>query len=72
MILDDFIEFFGICFVKFFSNYGYDRIIKVSGRYFRDFLDGIDNLYEYMWFVYLKFMLLIFFCLEEISIGLLL
>lgn len=61
MTPDDFIEFFGTCFVKFFSNYGYDRIIKVSGRYFRDFLDGIDNLHEHMRFAYPKLMSPTFF-----------
>lgn len=72
MTPDDFIEFFGTCFVKFFSNYGYDRIIKVSGRYFRDFLDGIDNLHEHMRFAYPKLMSPTFFCSEETSTGLLL
>jgi len=72
MTSDDFIEFFGACFVKFFSNYGYDRIIQVSGRYFRDFLDGIDNLHEHMRFAYPKLMSPTFFCSEETSTGLLL
>lgn len=54
MISDDFMEFFGFCFVKFFSYYGYDCVIWVSGWYLWDFVIGIDNLYEYMWFGYLK------------------
>ena len=69
---DDFIQFFGVCFVKFFSNYGYDRIIKVSGRHFRDFLSGIDNLHEHMRFGYPKLMSPSFYCTEETSAGLLL
>lgn len=52
MMSDDFMQFFGSCFVKFFSYYGYDCIICVSGWYLWDFLIGIDNLYEYMWFGY--------------------
>lgn len=72
MTPDDFIQFFGVCFVKFFSNYGYDRIIKVSGRYFRDFLSGIDNLHEHMRFAYPKLMSPTFYCSEETSSGLLL
>ena len=72
MTSEDFIQFFGTCFVKFFSNYGYDRIIKVSGRYFRDFLSGIDNLHEHMRFAYPKLMSPSFFCSEETSTGLLL
>ena len=72
MASEDFIEFFGTCFVKFFSNYGYDRIIRVSGRHFRDFLSGIDNLHEHMRFAYPKLMSPTFFCSEETSTGLLL
>ena len=69
---DDFIQFFGVCFVKFFSNYGYDRIIRLSGRSFRDFLDGIDNLHEHMRFAYPKLQSPTFYCSEETSTGLLL
>lgn len=72
MTSDDFIQFFGTCFVKFFSNYGYDRFIQVSGRHFRDFLSGIDNLHEHMRFAYPKLMSPSFFCSEETSTGLLL
>lgn len=72
MTRDDFIQFFGVCFVKFFSNYGYDRIIKVSGRHFRDFLSGIDNVHEHMRFGYPKLMSPSFYCAEETSAGLLL
>lgn len=72
MTPDDFIQFFGACFVKFFSNYGYDNIIKVSGRHFRDFLSGIDNLHEHMRFAYPKLMSPSFYCSEETSSGLVL
>ena len=72
MTAEDFIQFFGICFVKFFSNYGYDRIIRVSGRHFRDFLSGIDNLHEHMRFAYPKILSPTFYCTEETSSGLLL
>ncbi|XP_057656008.1 soluble guanylate cyclase 89Db-like [Diorhabda carinulata] len=44
--LDDSMMFFGRCFVRFFSNYGYDVIIKATGRYFADFLSNIDNLHS--------------------------
>ena len=72
MTSEDFIQFFGVCFVKFFSNYGYDRIIRVSGRHFRDFLRGIDNLHEHMRFAYPKLMSPSFYCSEETTSGLLL
>lgn len=37
---------FGKCFVQFFSSYGYDSIVRASGRRYIDFLNGIDNLHE--------------------------
>ncbi|CAH1787649.1 unnamed protein product [Owenia fusiformis] len=49
---EGFIEYFGKCFVEFCSQYGYDKILRVSGRHFRDFLHGIDNLHETMRFSY--------------------
>lgn len=70
MVSDDFMQYFGACFVKFFSHYGYDRIIRVSGRYLRDFLIGIDNLHEHMRFGYPKMSSPSFFCEEETSSGL--
>lgn len=72
MTSEDFIQFFGTCFVKFFSNYGYDRFIQISGRHFSDFLRGIDNLHEHMRFAYPKLMSPSFYCSEEASTGLLL
>ncbi|PFX18582.1 Soluble guanylate cyclase 88E [Stylophora pistillata] len=70
MTSDDFMQFFGRCFVKFFSHYGYDRIIRVSGRHLRDFLIGIDSLHEHMRFGYQKMLSPSFFCEEETSGGL--
>ena len=39
-------EFFGECFVRFFTTYGYDKILRVAGRHFRDFLHAIDHLHD--------------------------
>ncbi|XP_076317922.1 soluble guanylate cyclase 89Db-like isoform X1 [Tachypleus tridentatus] len=50
--VDDFMRFFGRCFVRFFSHYGYDKLIRASGRFFRDFIHGIDNLHHQMRFSY--------------------
>ncbi|GFT55793.1 soluble guanylate cyclase 89Db [Nephila pilipes] len=52
--VDDFLCFFGRCFVRFFTHYGYDTLIRASGRYFRDFLNGIDNLHHQIRFSYPK------------------
>ncbi|XP_043470147.1 soluble guanylate cyclase 89Da-like [Leptopilina heterotoma] len=47
-------EFFGKCFVRFFSNLGYDCTIKATGRYFCDFLGSVDNIHMQMRFTYPK------------------
>ena len=47
-------EEMGVEFVNFVSVFGYDRILKVLGRHMRDFLNGLDNLHEYMRFSYAK------------------
>ncbi|XP_067052727.1 soluble guanylate cyclase 88E-like [Acropora muricata] len=70
MTSDDFMQYFGSCFVNFFSHYGYDRVIRVSGRYLRDFLIGIDNLHEHMRFGYPKLQSPSFHCEGETSTGL--
>ncbi|XP_077535704.1 soluble guanylate cyclase 88E-like [Haemaphysalis longicornis] len=49
---DSFLFFFGRCFVRFFSHYGYDQLIRASGRHLRDFLAGIDNLHHQIRFSY--------------------
>lgn len=49
---DYYMFYFGTWFVKFFSHYGYDKILRISGRHYRDFLNGIDNLHETMRFSY--------------------
>ncbi|CAN7992374.1 unnamed protein product [Ixodes pacificus] len=49
---DSFLFFFGRCFVRFFSHYGYDQLIRASGRHLRDFLRGVDNLHHQIRFSY--------------------
>ncbi|XP_063244258.1 uncharacterized protein LOC134543278 [Bacillus rossius redtenbacheri] len=51
---DEFMQFFGRCFVRFFSNFGYDQTIKATGRYFCDFLQNVDNIHLQMRFTYPK------------------
>jgi guanylate cyclase len=43
---DFYMEFFGKKFVKFFSTYGFEKILRVAGRSFRDFLHSIDQLHD--------------------------
>lgn len=51
---DYFMDFFGKCFVRFFTNFGYDRMLKATGRYFCDFLQSVDNIHLQMRFTYPK------------------
>lgn len=51
---DYFMNFFGKCFVRFFSNFGYDKMICATGRYFCDFLQSMDNIHLQMKFTYPK------------------
>ncbi|KYM92221.1 Soluble guanylate cyclase 89Db [Atta colombica] len=52
--MDNIMQFFGKCFVRFFSNLGYDCTIKATGRYFCDFLQSVDNIHMQMRFTYPK------------------
>ncbi|ELT87466.1 hypothetical protein CAPTEDRAFT_23131, partial [Capitella teleta] len=69
---EDYMLYFGTCFVKYFTHYGYDSIMRVAGRHFRDFLNGIDNLHETMRFSYPKMLSPSFYVTEEHDDGCLL
>ncbi|CAK1541298.1 unnamed protein product [Leptosia nina] len=45
-------HFFGRCFVKFFSNFGYDTMIRATGRYFCTFLQSVDSIHQRMRFTF--------------------
>uniref|UniRef100_A0A672ZHU2 guanylate cyclase n=1 Tax=Sphaeramia orbicularis TaxID=375764 RepID=A0A672ZHU2_9TELE len=59
----------GVYFLGFVGKYGYDRILKVLGRHVRDFVNGLDNLHEYLRFSYPKVQPPTFFCQEESATG---
>ncbi|CAF1069591.1 unnamed protein product [Rotaria magnacalcarata] len=48
----DLMNIFGTEFVSYISNYGYDRVLRILGHNMRDFLNGLDNLHEYMRYTY--------------------
>ena len=66
---EEYMCFFGQCFVEYCSHYGYDKIMRISGRHYRDFLRGIDNLHETMRFSYPKMMNPSLYVEEEDSKG---
>ncbi|KAK3103807.1 hypothetical protein FSP39_022035 [Pinctada imbricata] len=66
---EGFFQYFGQCFVLFFSNYGYDKIMRVAGRNYRDFLHEIDNLHEMMRYSYSKMRSPSFLVVSEDSNG---
>nr|XP_006818303.1 PREDICTED: soluble guanylate cyclase gcy-33-like [Saccoglossus kowalevskii] len=61
---------FGVSFVGFVGKYGYDRVLRVLGRHMRDFLNGLDNLHEYLRFSYPMIKPPSFFVTEETANGL--
>ena len=70
--VDGYMEYFGQCFVQYWTHYGYDRIMRASGRHYRDFLHGIDNLHETMRFSYPKMLTPSFYVDKEDCHGCLL
>ncbi|PVD33577.1 hypothetical protein C0Q70_04834 [Pomacea canaliculata] len=67
---DELMDAFGVAFVSFVGQYGYDSILKVLGRHMRDFLNGLDNLHEYLRFSYPKLRPPSFFVENENKNGL--
>ncbi|KAG8193603.1 hypothetical protein JTE90_000236 [Oedothorax gibbosus] len=66
----EFLDQMGVHFVSFVGHYGYDRVLSVLGRHMRDFLNGLDNLHEYLKFSYPRMKAPSFFCENETSSGL--
>ncbi|XP_050314807.1 soluble guanylate cyclase 89Da-like [Anthonomus grandis grandis] len=51
---EHFISFFGKCFIRYSSKFGYDATIKATGRYFIEFLESVDNIHHQFSFTYPK------------------
>lgn len=66
---DRVMQMFGEYFVQTIGRYGYARLLRVLGRDLRDFLNGLDNLHEYLRFSYPKMRPPSFFCEQETSEG---
>ena len=61
---------FGKYFAENIGRYGYARLLRVLGRDLRDFLNGLDDLHEYLRFSYPKMRPPSFFCECETVNGL--
>lgn len=66
----EFMDRLGVYFVGFVGQYGYDRVLSVLGRHMRDFLNGLDNLHEYLKFSYPRMRAPSFICENETKQGL--
>lgn len=66
----EFFDQMGVFFISFVSQYGYDRVLSVLGRHMRDFLNGLDNLHEYLKFSYPRMRAPSFICENETRQGL--
>ena len=49
---NDFFEGVGYYFVEFVCEFGYGDVLALLGRQLRDFLNGLDNLHEYLKYSY--------------------
>ncbi|KAI2795797.1 hypothetical protein BLOT_016437 [Blomia tropicalis] len=62
----------GESFVIFIGRYGYDIILSALGREFRDFLNSLDDLHEYLRLSYPRLRPPSYFCDNESQHGLIL
>lgn len=63
---------FGEYFARNIGHYGYARLLRVLGRNLGDFLNGLDDLHEYLRFSYPKMSPPSFFCEDETEHGMVL
>ena len=59
----------GKYFIGFLSQYEYDSILRVLGRDLRGFLNGLDNLHEYLKYSYAQLKPPSFYCTNESQSG---
>ena len=66
----EFFEEMGYFFVEFVGQFGYGDVLALLGRQLRDFLNGLDNLHEYLKFSYPRLRAPSYFCDNETDAGL--
>lgn len=60
----------GASFYDFLSKYEFNKVVRVLGRTFPEFLNGLDNLHEYLRFTFPKLKPPSFYCEHESRTGL--
>ncbi len=63
-------EMLGVEFINFMGHVGYGRLLRILGRSLRDFLNGLDNLHEYIRYSYPRIKPPSFFVEKETPNGL--
>ncbi|CAF0865964.1 unnamed protein product [Adineta steineri] len=66
---ESYLEFFGEDFVRYFVNFGFDKILRVAGRTLRDFLFAIDQLHDSNRFTFPNMIQPLFHVTEENATG---
>ncbi len=66
---EELLEECGKHFIQYVNQFGYDRVMRVLGRHLTDFLNGLDNLHDYLRFTYPKMRSPSFFCEDESESG---
>ena len=52
----EFFEEMGFFFIEFVGQFGYGDVLALLGRNLRDFLNGLDNLHEYLKYSYPRYL----------------
>ncbi len=70
--VDEIMQESGVKFVHFVQKNGYEQLLNILGRNFREFLNGLDTLHEYLRFSYKKLTPPSFFVEKETANGMVL
>ncbi|CAI5456046.1 unnamed protein product [Caenorhabditis angaria] len=68
--IDELMTNIGHSFYKFLGKYEFNKVLRVLGRTFPQFLNGLDNLHEYLRFTFPKLKPPSFYCEHESRTGL--
>ncbi|CAB3400516.1 unnamed protein product [Caenorhabditis bovis] len=68
--VDELMTNIGHSFYKFLAKYEFNKVLRVLGRTFPEFLNGLDNLHEYLRFTFPKLKPPSFYCEHESATGL--